>query len=59
MARPVMNSKLQMMLGNPNNKTKKELYRRQKNEQKLAVSAENMEPPAFLWGWWKTYKNLR
>ncbi|MEK1298938.1 phage terminase small subunit P27 family [Limosilactobacillus fermentum] len=48
MARQVMNSKLQMMLGNPNNKTKKELHRRQKNEQKLAVSAENMEPPAWL-----------
>ena len=39
---------LHIVEGNPNNKTKKELYRREKNEKKLAVAAENIDPPAWL-----------
>lgn len=34
--------------GNYNHKPKDELKRRAKNEQKLAVSAEHMDPPAYL-----------
>lgn len=34
--------------GNYNRKPKEELRRRAKNEQKLQVSAEHMDPPAYL-----------
>ena len=34
--------------GNYNHKTKDELKRRAKNEEKLRVSSENLKPPAFL-----------
>lgn len=39
---------LHLMEGNPNNKTKKELYKRQKNEKKLAISAAHIDPPTWL-----------
>lgn len=34
--------------GNPNNINKKELSRRAKNEQKLAISSANIKPPDWL-----------
>lgn len=37
-----------MLNGNPNNKTKKELAKRTKNEKRMEVSNENMTPPAWL-----------
>jgi len=39
---------LHLLEGNPNNKTKKELHKRQKNEQKLTISAENITAPSWL-----------
>lgn len=39
---------LHVLEGNPNNKTKKELYKREKNEKKLKVSSENMVAPSWL-----------
>lgn len=34
--------------GNPNNLTKKEIYRRKNNEEKLKVSSNNLNPPSWL-----------
>ncbi|EFK79361.1 phage terminase, small subunit, P27 family [Ligilactobacillus salivarius ACS-116-V-Col5a] len=34
--------------GNPNNLTKKEIYKRKKNEEKLKVSSNNLNPPSWL-----------
>lgn len=48
MPRTAQSSYLQLLNGNPNNKTKKELYKRTKNEKRLQVSAVNMSPPAWL-----------
>lgn len=48
MPRTAQSAYMQMLEGNPNNKTKKELSKRVKNEQKLAVSAENMIAPTWL-----------
>lgn len=45
--------------GNYNHKTKDELKRRAKNEAKLSVSAEHMDPPAFLSSGGKTmFRNV-
>ena len=48
MPRMAQSAYLQVLNGNPNNKTKKELNKRLKNEKKLSVSADNMKPPAWL-----------
>lgn len=34
--------------GNPNNKTKKELFKRKKNEEKLTLTRDNLNPPLWL-----------
>lgn len=39
---------LHILEGNPNNLTKKELYRRKKNEDSLQISAAHISPPAWL-----------
>ena len=39
---------IHVLEGNPNNKTKKELHKRQKNEEKLALPRDNLKPPAWL-----------
>lgn len=41
-------SYLHILEGNPNHKTKAELHRREKNEKALTVSADHIEPPAWL-----------
>lgn len=48
MPRQAQSAYLQMLNGNPNNKTKKELAKRTKNEKRMEVSNENMTPPAWL-----------
>lgn len=48
MPRTAQSAYMQMLEGNPNNKTKKELSKRSKNEKKLSVSAENMIAPSWL-----------
>jgi len=39
---------LHVLEGNPNNKTKKELHKRQKNEEKLSLPRDKLEPPTWL-----------
>lgn len=39
---------LHIIEGNPNNKTKAELSRRKNNEERLKVSANNIDPPSWL-----------
>lgn len=39
---------LSLINGNPNNKTKKDLYKRKKNKQRLQLSADNLTPPGWL-----------
>ena len=34
--------------GNPNNLTKKEIYKRKKNEEKLKISSNNLKAPSWL-----------
>lgn len=34
--------------GNPNNLTKKEIYKRKKNEEKLKISSNNLKVPSWL-----------
>lgn len=48
MPRTAQNAILSIIQGNPNNQTKKELHKRLKNEKRMAVSDEHIEPPAFL-----------
>lgn len=48
MPRSAQSAMLHILEGNPNNKTKKELSKRKNNEKKLAVSAENVDPPSWL-----------
>lgn len=48
MPRQAQSALLQILNGNPNNKTKKELNKRLKNEKSLLVSAKNIVPPAWL-----------
>lgn len=48
MPRQAQSAYLQMLNGNPNNKTKKELAKRTKNEKRMEVSNENMTPPSWL-----------
>lgn len=48
MPRQAQSAYLQILNGNPNNKTKKELSKRTKNEKRMAFSSENMTPPAWL-----------
>ncbi len=48
MPRTAQSAYLHLLQGNPNRKTKKELKKREKNEKKLAVSAENINPPTWL-----------
>lgn len=38
----------QIMAGNPNNKPKKELHKRLKNEKKLDFGTKNLQPPKWL-----------
>jgi len=48
MPRTAKSSLLHVLEGNPNNVTKKELHKRQKNEAKLALPADNIVPPTWL-----------
>lgn len=48
MPRHAQSALLSIVNGNPNNKTKKELHTRLKNEQRLAVSNKNIDPPSWL-----------
>lgn len=48
MARTAQNVLKLVANGNYNHKPKDELKRRAKNEQKLKVSAEHMDPPSYL-----------
>lgn len=48
MPRTAQSAMIHILEGNPNNKTKKELYRRQKNEAKLAVSNKSILAPPWL-----------
>ncbi|MCW1002655.1 phage terminase small subunit P27 family, partial [Streptococcus anginosus] len=48
MPRSAQSALLQVLEGNPNNKTKKELKKRQKAEKEMLVSAENMTSPSWL-----------
>ena len=48
MPRTAQSAMLHLIEGNPNNKTKKELHKRIKNEQEMAVSAKNMKAPEWL-----------
>lgn len=49
MARPAKSMKIQMIEGNTNNKTREEIARRAKAEEKFdVVSSEHMQPPATL-----------
>lgn len=48
MPRKAQSSIIQIFEGNPNNKTKKELAKRQKNEQKLNFGTQNLKPPKWL-----------
>lgn len=48
MPRKALSAVQQIMNGNPNNKPKKELNKRLKNEKKLNFGAENLKPPAWL-----------
>ncbi|MCP8859448.1 phage terminase small subunit P27 family [Latilactobacillus curvatus] len=48
MPRTAKSAMLHIMEGNPNNKTKKELQKRQKNELKMKLSADNLVPPKWL-----------
>ena len=48
MPRQAQSAYLQILSGNPNRKTKKEINKRRKNEEMLAVSAENINPPTWL-----------
>jgi P27 family predicted phage terminase small subunit len=34
--------------GNPNNLTKKEIYKRKKNEEKMKISSSNLKAPSWL-----------
>lgn len=48
MPRQAQSAIIHILEGNPNRKTKKELKKREKGEKRLAVSAENIDPPAWL-----------
>ena len=49
MARPAKSMKIQLIEGNTNNKTREEIARRAKAEEKFdVVSSEHMQPPATL-----------
>ena len=48
MPRTAKSAALHLYEGNPNNITKKELFKRQKNETKLKVSSANVDPPSWL-----------
>lgn len=48
MPRQAQSAYLQILNGNPNNITKKELSKRTKNEKRMLFSTENMEPPVWL-----------
>lgn len=48
MPRHAQSAMLSILNGNPNNKTKKELNKRIKNEKKLSVSAKEVVPPSWL-----------
>lgn len=48
MPRQAQSAMLSILNGNPNNKTKKELHKRIKNEKKLSVSAKDVVPPSWL-----------
>lgn len=44
MPRKALSATQQIMAGNPNNKTKKDLHKRLKNEKKLDFGSENLKP---------------
>lgn len=51
MARPAKSMKIQLIEGNTNNKTREEIARRAKAEEKFdVVSSEKMVPPASMGG---------
>ena len=51
MARPAKSIKIQMIEGNTNNKTREEITKRAKAEEKFdVVSSEHMQPPVYLGG---------
>lgn len=48
MPRVADSASLHLLMGNPNNKTKKELYSRKKNEEKLTVGSDKIDAPDWL-----------
>ena len=48
MARAAQSASLHILQGNPNNIDKKELHKRMKNEEKLSVGSDHIDPPAWL-----------
>ncbi|WPC19431.1 phage terminase small subunit P27 family [Pediococcus inopinatus] len=48
MPRTAKSEMLHVIDGNPNNKTKKELHKRAKNEQNMVVDHDKVTPPAWL-----------
>lgn len=48
MPRTAQSQMIHVLEGNPNNKTKKELHKRAKNEQNMIVAHDKVTPPAWL-----------
>lgn len=48
MARSAQPADLHILQGNPNNRTKKELYSRKKHEDQLTVGKDKINPPEWL-----------
>lgn len=48
MPRTAKSAALHLLEGNPNNKTKKELFKRKKNEEKLAIESDKIIAPSWL-----------
>lgn len=48
MPRTAQSAMIHILEGNPNNKTKKELSKRLKNEKSLELSSDNIVPPSWL-----------
>lgn len=48
MPRSAKSAALHLLQGNPNNLTKKEIFKRKKNEEKLEISSENVVAPTWL-----------
>lgn len=48
MAQPAKSARLQLLEGNPNRKTKKELEKRIENEEKMKMKSDSVNPPNWL-----------